>query len=97
MEYEFLRIVKSITHKRPAFRAPHGPMLRAGNSTSDIGKPGIDIARLSERPVMVLNSHLVVNDAERLRKHLRETMSAEEGSLTADQLIECLQVKLGNP
>ena len=63
MEFEFLRIIEDIKAKRPNFKVVHGPILRVGNTTEDLGKPAIDPnPRRKKDPIMVLDQHIVVND-----------------------------------
>lgn len=63
VEFEFLRIIEDIKAKRPNFKVVHGPILRVGNTTEDLGKPAIDPnPRRKKDPIMVLDQHIVVND-----------------------------------
>lgn len=62
--------MKLVKIKRPEFQLYHGPVLRAGNTPEDVGKPAVDILRLSERPMMILKGQLTVNHTERFKKLL---------------------------
>lgn len=58
-----MRIIEDIKAKRPNFKVVHGPILRVGNTTEDLGKPAIDPnPRRKKDPIMVLDQHIVVND-----------------------------------
>jgi len=93
VEYEFLRVVKAIKTGKPNFSSPHGTILRAGNSTSDIGKPAIDIERLSKRPIMILQQHIIVNDAAKLRDHLDKIKTNGYGNTySTEELLNALKV-----
>ncbi|PVD26038.1 hypothetical protein C0Q70_13706 [Pomacea canaliculata] len=62
VEYEFLRVAEDTKMKRPNFVVKHGPVMRAGNTLDDLGKPGIDPFKKKKEPVVILNEHIVVND-----------------------------------
>ncbi|XP_074657398.1 uncharacterized protein LOC141910602 [Tubulanus polymorphus] len=59
VEFEFIRIVEEIQMKRQ-FQVVHGNLMRSGNTTADIGKPGVDPN--VKDPLIVLKEHIVVND-----------------------------------
>lgn len=42
VEYEYLRTVIELKKVRPNFTEVHGPVMRSGNTNSDVGKPSID-------------------------------------------------------
>nr|KAG5700879.1 hypothetical protein BaRGS_012286 [Batillaria attramentaria] len=62
VEYEFLRVVEDTKMKRPNFKVKYGPVMRAGNTLDDLGKPGIDPFKKKKDPVVILQEHIVVND-----------------------------------
>ncbi|KAK3093805.1 hypothetical protein FSP39_020448 [Pinctada imbricata] len=62
VEFEFLRVCEDIKAKRPNIKILHGPVLRAGNTADDLGKPGVDLNPKKKDPVVVLKEHIVVND-----------------------------------
>lgn len=61
VEFEFLRICEDIKIKKPNFKVSFGPVLRAGNTSDDISKMGIDPNK-KVAPILVLQEHIVVND-----------------------------------
>ena len=90
VEFEFLRVAKALAVKKPEFELYHGAILRAGNTTNDIGKPAIDIVRLSQRPVMILKGDLIINQPDKLIKCLNKYKI--KSTCTTDQLVTCLLV-----
>jgi len=90
VEYEFLRICEEIARKKPNFKVLHGPILRSGNTSEDLGKKAIDPFKKKD-PVMVLDEHIVVNDL-RLVDILRRHDPDESLCVTPEQFIASLDV-----
>ncbi|XP_067934446.1 leucine-rich repeat-containing protein 74B-like [Watersipora subatra] len=90
VEYEFERISEALVERKPKLQIFSGPILRAGNTDQDIGKPAIDIVRLRQKPVMILKGSLTVNKPLVLFKHLKKIRVTS--TCTAEQLTQVLQV-----
>lgn len=84
--------MKLVRTNKPKFQLYHGMVLRAGNTAEDIGKPAVDILRLSEKPIMVLKGHLTVNRGNRFRQVLAERGVKETDRCTEEKLLMALQV-----
>ena len=81
--------MEEIQRKR-SFQGVHGPVLRSGNTTQDLGKPSMDPHRNLD-PLLLLKEHIVVNDT-RIVDKLREQDTAQTMSVTLDQFVQTLQV-----
>ena len=92
VEYEFLRICKELRTKKSHFQVFHGPILRAGNTTEDIGKPAIDIVRMSQKPVMILKGQLHINNPSKFADCMTKRRWKSKKSLTPEQVCEIIQV-----
>jgi len=93
VEFEFLEVLKSLKSKRDV-TVTYGSVLRAGNTSYDLGKRAIDPYGKSKKPVMVLEEHLVINKPQRLRELLQKHYpeSAAKQSCLPEELTYCLQV-----
>lgn len=91
VEYEFLRVAEDTKMKRPNFVVKHGPVMRAGNTLDDLGKPGIDPFKKKKEPVVILNEHIVVNDL-RLVDILQRYDPSGAFSVTPEDFLTALEV-----
>ncbi|KAF6033097.1 LRRC74A [Bugula neritina] len=90
VEYEFLHVLQEVRAKKVDFQVFHGTILRAGNSTDDIGKPAIDIVRLSQQPVMILKGSLKINNPDKILEWLRKH-NVKTKLCSLDNIIKCLK------
>ena len=91
MEFEFLKLVTEIKKKR-TFDVIHGPVLRSGNTATDIGRPSVD-PMLNKDPLLILREHIVVNDT-RIFDILKRYDDAETYSVEPQQFASALQVNM---
>ena len=95
MEYEFLRVLEDTKMKRVNFMCKYGPVMRAGNTLDDIGKPGIDPFNKKKEPVVILQEHIVVNDM-RLINILQRYDPTGAFSVTPEDFMAALEVRLSS-
>lgn len=93
MEYDLLRLCEDIKKKRSGFQVAHGPILRAGNTPEDIGKPGVDPFRRD--PLLVLREHIVTHDL-RLQEVLEKYDEDHSYSLNPEDFTTALEVWSNN-
>ena len=91
VEFEFLKTVQEVEKKRP-FRVSYGLVMRSGNTTQDIGKPGID-PFMKHNPFVVLREHIVINDTK-IVDILRGYDPEETYHVTKDQFAKACQVRM---
>ena len=95
VEYEFLRVLEDTKMKRPNFVCKYGPVMRAGNTLDDIGKPAIDPFSKKKEPVVILQEHIVVNDG-RLVDILKRYDPTGTFSVTPEDFMAALEVRLSS-
>lgn len=88
VEFEFLNTMKLVREKKPGFQMYHGPILRSGNTPDDIGKPAIDLLRLSLKPVMILKGQITVNNTDKFRRYLARHGVKEESEMCTEQILQ---------
>lgn len=84
--------MKLVRLKKPTFQLYHGAVLRAGNTPDDIGKPAVDILRLSEKPIMVLKGQLTVNHTDKFKQLLVKRGVKDTEKCAEEKLLMILQV-----
>ena len=92
VEYEFLRVLEDTKMKRANFVCKYGPVMRAGNTLDDIGKPAIDPFNKKKEPVVILQEHIIVNDV-RLVDILKRYDPTGAFSVTPEDFMAALEVR----
>ena len=95
VEYEFLRVLEDTKMKRANFVCKYGPVMRAGNTLDDIGKPAIDPFNKKKEPVVILQEHIIVNDV-RLVDILKRYDRTGAFSVTPEDFMAALEVRLSS-
>lgn len=91
VEYEFIKAKEELAKQKPLIHILHGPILRAGNTSQDIGKPGVDVLRKSRKSMRFLQEQLSAADTERLAKLLSARDIGGKHEIMPDELIKVIQ------
>ena len=81
--------------KRANFVCKYGPVMCAGNTLDDIGKPAIDPFNKKKEPVVILQEHIIVNDV-RLVDILKRYDPTGAFSVTPEDFMAALEVRLSS-